>query len=73
MKLKIIKFRTLKSTNDKAIKLIQKHRHTSGLIISDTQTKIVSISFFVISFFNWLNVILMFPKIKFVSFSYPKW
>jgi|TARA_B100001094_G_C17961405_1_gene685616 BirA family biotin operon repressor/biotin-[acetyl-CoA-carboxylase] ligase len=39
MKLKIIKFRTLKSTNDKAIKLIQKHRHTSGLIISDTQTK----------------------------------
>ena len=39
MKLKITKFKSVKSTNDKAIKLIQKHRYTSGLIVSDTQTK----------------------------------
>jgi len=39
MKLKIIKFRTVNSTNNKAIKLIQKHQHTSGLIFSENQTK----------------------------------
>ena len=39
MKLKITKFKSVKSTNDKAIKLIQKHRHNSGLVVSDIQTK----------------------------------
>ena len=39
MKLKIIKFKSVNSTNDKAIELIQKHRHTSGLIVSDVQTR----------------------------------
>jgi BirA family biotin operon repressor/biotin-[acetyl-CoA-carboxylase] ligase len=39
MKLKIIKFKSVKSTNDKAIKSIQKHKQTSGFIISDFQTK----------------------------------
>ena len=37
--LKLIKFKSVKSTNDKAIKLIQKHGYTSGLIVSDLQTK----------------------------------
>ena len=39
MKLKIIKFKRVKSTNDKAIKLIKKYNHTSGLVMSETQTK----------------------------------
>ena len=39
MKLKIIKFKSVKSTNDKAIKLIQKYKYDSGFIISDIQTK----------------------------------
>ena len=39
MKLKIIKFKSVKSTNDKAIKLIQNQKHSSGLIVSDVQTK----------------------------------
>jgi len=39
MKLKIIKFKRVKSTNDKAIKLIKKYSHTSGLVMSETQTK----------------------------------
>ena len=39
MKLKITKFKSLTSTNDKAINLIQKHRHISGFIIADRQTK----------------------------------
>ena len=39
MKLKIIKFKRVKSTNEKAIKFIQKLRCTSGLITSDIQTK----------------------------------
>lgn len=39
MKLKMIKFKSVKSTNDRAIKLIQKSKHSSGLIVSDTQTK----------------------------------
>ena len=39
MKLKITKFKSVKSTNDKAIKLIQSGKATSGLVISDLQTK----------------------------------
>ena len=39
MKLKILKFKTVKSTNDKAIKLIQSGKHMSGLVMSETQTK----------------------------------
>jgi len=39
MKLKITKFKSVQSTNDKAIKLVQKRNCSSGLIISDTQTK----------------------------------
>ena len=39
MKLKITKFKRVKSTNEKAIKFIQKLRRTSGLITSDVQTK----------------------------------
>ncbi|MDC0426820.1 biotin--[acetyl-CoA-carboxylase] ligase, partial [Pelagibacteraceae bacterium] len=39
MILKIIKFKSVKSTNDKAIKLIQKNNHTLGLVVSDKQTK----------------------------------
>ena len=35
----MIKFKSVKSTNDRAIKLIQKSKHSSGLIVSDTQTK----------------------------------
>ena len=38
MKLKIIKFKRVKSTNDKAIKLIQSGKAISGLVISDLQT-----------------------------------
>ena len=37
MKLKIIKFKSVKSTNDKAIKLIQRKKITSGFIVSDMQ------------------------------------
>ena len=37
--LKINKFKSVKSTNEKAIKLIQKYRHTAGLVVSDKQTK----------------------------------
>ena len=39
MKLKIIKFKSVKSTNDKAIELIQKLNHVSGLVVSNTQSK----------------------------------
>jgi BirA family transcriptional regulator, biotin operon repressor / biotin---[acetyl-CoA-carboxylase] ligase len=39
MKLKIIKFKSVQSTNDKSIKLIQKYKHTSGLVVSEIQTK----------------------------------
>jgi len=39
MKLKIKKFKRVKSTNDEAIKLIQKHRYMSGLVVSDIQTR----------------------------------
>ena len=38
MKLKITKFKRVKSTNDKAIKLIKEYSHKSGLVISETQT-----------------------------------
>ena len=38
MKLKITKFKSVKSTNDKAIELIQKFKHISGLVMSDVQT-----------------------------------
>ena len=39
MNLKITKFKSVNSTNDKAIQLIQKYRHASGLVVSETQTK----------------------------------
>ena len=39
MKLKIIKFKSVKSTNDQAIKLIKKKKIYSGLAISEVQTK----------------------------------
>ena len=38
MKLKITKFRSVKSTNDRAIKLIQKYKQMSGFIVADMQT-----------------------------------
>jgi BirA family biotin operon repressor/biotin-[acetyl-CoA-carboxylase] ligase len=39
MKLRITKFKSVKSTNDEAIKLIQSSKATSGLITADLQTK----------------------------------
>ena len=39
MKLKITKFKIVKSTNDEAIKLIQRYKHTSGFIVSEEQTR----------------------------------
>jgi BirA family biotin operon repressor/biotin-[acetyl-CoA-carboxylase] ligase len=39
MRLKITKFKNVRSTNDKAIKLIQNNRHNSGLIVAEMQTK----------------------------------
>jgi BirA family biotin operon repressor/biotin-[acetyl-CoA-carboxylase] ligase len=39
MKLRIIKFKNVKSTNNEAIKLIQSSKATSGLVVSDLQTK----------------------------------
>ena len=39
MRLKITKFKNVKSTNDKAIKLIRNNRHNSGLIVAEMQTK----------------------------------
>ena len=39
MILKINKFKSVKSTNDKAIEFIQKLNHLSGLVVSDLQTK----------------------------------
>jgi BirA family biotin operon repressor/biotin-[acetyl-CoA-carboxylase] ligase len=39
MKLKITKFKSVKSTNDKAIQLIQSGKITSGFISADLQTK----------------------------------
>ena len=39
MILKIKKFKSVKSTNDKAVKLIQKYKLTSGLVVSEKQTK----------------------------------
>jgi BirA family biotin operon repressor/biotin-[acetyl-CoA-carboxylase] ligase len=39
MKLKITKFKNVKSTNDEAIKLIQSGKATSGIVAADLQTK----------------------------------
>ena len=39
MKLKLLKFKSVKSTNDKAVKFIQTGKHSSGLIFSENQTK----------------------------------
>jgi BirA family biotin operon repressor/biotin-[acetyl-CoA-carboxylase] ligase len=39
MKLKITKFKSIKSTNDVSIKLIQSGKATSGLVSADLQTK----------------------------------
>jgi len=39
MKLKITKFKSITSTNDEAIKLIQSGKVTSGLVSADLQTK----------------------------------
>ena len=39
MKLKLLKFKSVKSTNDKAIKFIQTGKYSSGLIFSENQTK----------------------------------
>ena len=39
MKLKLLKFKSVKSTNDKAIKFIQTGKHSSGIIFSENQTK----------------------------------
>ncbi len=39
MKLKIVKFKSVNSTNDEAIKLIRSGKYRSGLISSDSQVK----------------------------------
>ena len=39
MKLKIVKFKSVKSTNDEAIKLINSNKCHLGLVSSDAQTK----------------------------------
>jgi BirA family biotin operon repressor/biotin-[acetyl-CoA-carboxylase] ligase len=39
MKLKIIKFKSVKSTNDEAIKLIRSDKYIAGLVSAITQTK----------------------------------
>ena len=39
MKLKIIKFKSVQSTNNTAIKLIQKYKNASGLVVSEIQTR----------------------------------
>jgi biotin-(acetyl-CoA carboxylase) ligase len=39
MKLKIIKFRNVKSTNDEAIKLIRSGKSILGLVSTNSQTK----------------------------------
>ena len=39
MKLRITKFKSVKSTNDEAIKLIQSSKVTSGFVTADLQTK----------------------------------
>ena len=39
MKLKIIKFKSVQSTNNTAIKLIQKYKNISGLVVSEIQTR----------------------------------
>ena len=39
MKLKKFKFKSVKSTNDTAIRIIKKNNFTSGMVIADTQLK----------------------------------
>ncbi len=39
MKLKLIKFKKVKSTNDVAIKIIRSKKNTRGIVISEEQTK----------------------------------
>ena len=39
MKLKIVKFKSVKSTNDEAIKLIRSNKYFLGLVLSDSQIK----------------------------------
>ena len=39
MKLKIVKFKSVKSTNDEAIKLIRSDKYFLGLVLSDSQIK----------------------------------
>ena len=39
MKLKIVKFKSVTSTNDEAIKLIRSNKYLLGLVFSDSQTK----------------------------------
>ena len=39
MKLKIVKFKNVRSTNDEAIKLIKSNKLLQGLVSTDTQTK----------------------------------
>ncbi|MDA7606792.1 biotin--[acetyl-CoA-carboxylase] ligase, partial [Pelagibacteraceae bacterium] len=39
MKLKIVKFKSVKSTNDEAIKLIKSDKYPSGIVSTDFQIK----------------------------------
>tara|TARA_B110000967_G_scaffold94652_1_gene97248 strand:- start:573 stop:1136 length:564 start_codon:yes stop_codon:yes gene_type:complete len=39
MKLKIIRFKSVKSTNDEAVKLIRSDKYLSGLVTANTQTR----------------------------------
>ena len=39
MRLNLIKFGTVKSTNDIAIKIIKSKKSNAGIIVSDNQTK----------------------------------
>tara|TARA_B000000557_G_scaffold252744_1_gene241161 strand:+ start:200 stop:424 length:225 start_codon:yes stop_codon:yes gene_type:complete len=39
MRLNLIKFSTVKSTNDIAIKIIKSKKRNAGIIVSDNQTK----------------------------------
>ena len=39
MKLKLVKFKRIKSTNNVAIKLIRSDKYSSGLVSADSQTK----------------------------------
>ena len=39
MKLNLIKFKKVKSTNDEAIKIIRSRKNKQGIIVSNLQTK----------------------------------